>query len=410
MLRRNILLGACLSLLLSLPGTAALAETRVALVIGNSNYKSITPLITPANDAKLVTKSLREMGSEVTNLLDLTEVAMSKAVDQFASKAARADVAAVYFAGHGLQKDGENYLMPINADVRVEADIEKEGVSLSTITSALQGAPVSLLFLDACRNNPFAEEEIKRTRSIGTRSSVSRGLAVVRPVGDMLIAFATLPNTTAADGEGKNSPFAESLAKHITTPNVEVSVLLKRVNKDVITATNGDQRPQQLSQMQTEFYFAKTKVTQTPVIVETPEERALLTVYPHKAKEGEEISVVADLPNACTPFFFNFSPTSQLTPIPLKFFQQDKLSNGQTRYEISPGSRYGLVVTKDDANGENRFGYLCQPKGISDNSAIKSVLKEVVIKLKDRKNGGKVAAAGYNDIRFQVRPFEIYGN
>ena len=401
MLKKMRLLVAALAVV-GLGGGVA-AETRVALVIGNAAYETIGQLRNAGNDAALIAASLSAVGFDVTALADLSEDAMGEAIDAFTTKASTADVAAVYYAGHGLQKDGENYLMPIDARLRSESAISREGIALNDLTAALADVPISLVFLDACRNNPFAEDMLNKSASDGRSAGIKRGLAVVRTPGDMLVTFATLPNTTADDGAGDNSPFAKALAQHIRTADTEVSVLMKRVTADVMAQTDGEQRPQQLSQMQKEFYFRRTtQATPTQDI-----QRALLTVYPPRVTAGGEVSVVADIGQTCRPSFFNLSPVLQLTPLPLQFFKVIEMANGQTRYEISPGSRYGLVVEEGDETGKNTLGYFCEPPGLADIEDKKTLLREIITRIGQGTEDGSVQMSGFGEVAFQVRPFTI---
>lgn len=406
-------LAACL--LLSTLASRLEAETRVALVIGNGAYETIGRLANPVNDANLIAQVLSEVGFDVTSVTDQTEDQMGETIDRFVAEARRADVAAVYFAGHGIQKDGENFLMPIDAQLRSENAISREGISLNDLTAVLAEVPISMIFLDACRNNPFAEALMSEAQSAGRSAGIKRGLAVIRTTGDMLVTFATLPNTVASDGTDMNSPFAKALAQHIPTPNVEVSVLMKRVTADVMAATRDEQRPQQLSQMMTEFYFrrdeSQTAVAASAAAVAMPvmeqSERSLLTVYPLRVGVGEEVSVVADLGEFCTPSFFNLSPGRKFTPIPLEFFKRTPLHNRQTRFEISPGSRYGLIVQPQDEKGENVLGYFCEPSGQVDREELKTILRDIVKRIGGGEENGAVETARYGTVHFQARPFWI---
>jgi hypothetical protein len=386
----------------------------VALVIGNEDYETIGRLANPVNDATLIARTLAEVGFDVTSVTNQTEDQMGETIDRFVEKARQADVAAVYYAGHGLQKDGENYLMPVDAQLRSASAISREGIALNDLTAALADVPISMIFLDACRNNPFAEAIMSEAGSAGRSAGVKRGLAVIRTTGDMLVTFATLPNTVASDGNGANSPFATALANHIPTANVEVSVLMKRVTADVMAATYDEQRPQQLSQMMTEFYFSRdasqnVAAAPKPPADQLPQlaERSLLTVYPPRVGVGDEVSVVADLGEFCTPSFFALSPSKKFTPLPLKFFKQTPLHNRQTRYEISPGSRFGLVVQPQDEKGENVLGYFCEPPGDGDMDALKSILRDIVKRIGSGEENGVVDPMGYGTVHFQARPFWI---
>lgn len=380
----------------------AMAEKRIALVIGNSGYEQIGALANAANDAVLISDSFRATGFDVTTLTDLTEDAMGEALDVFASQAMTADVAAVYFAGHGIQYERVNYLMPVDARLNSAAAIAREGIALDQIMDALTPVPVSLIFLDACRNNPFAEQLMAAARATGRSAHVTRGLAVVQAQGDQLVAFATLPDTVASDGTQGNSPFARALARHIPTQGIEASVMMKRVTADVLKETGGEQRPQQLSQMQREFYFAgKADTNPRPAVLD-----AILSVYPARVSVDDEVAMIADLPPSCTPFFFALAPSSRFTPIPRRFFRTIALTSGQTRYEISPGSRYGLKVLPEDEKGTNHIGYLCEPPVGTEDTTLKALLRAAVSSAQDGVEDGTVSANGI-ETSFQVRPFVI---
>jgi len=382
---------------------AAAAETRFALVVGNSAYATAGRLPNAGNDARLVAAAFEAMGFEVAALYDLDEAAMGKALDDLAKKAGTLDVAAVYFAGHGIQKDGRNFLIPVDASLRSPTADERETIALDSLMEALEQVPISLVFLDACRNNPFAEALMEDTSAGGRTANVKRGLAVVRTKGDMLVTFATLPNSVASDGAEGNSPFARALARHIKTPDTEVSVLMKRVTRDVMDETRGEQRPQQLSQMQTEFYFKKTSAAPT---VDT-EAKTLLAVYPGKVKTGEEISVLADVPHSCSPSFLNLTPSSKATPIPTQFFKTVDLGNGQYRYEISPGSRYGLVVQDQDERGQNRIGFFCEPAGLAEREDKIELLRALSDKLAAGELAGTLSAPRFGDVAYRFADFVI---
>lgn len=379
-----------MAVMLTLLAGACLAETRVALVMGNGGYETIGRLRNAANDADLVARSLTDAGFAVTSARDLDEDAMGQAIDTFVTAARTADVAVVYYAGHGIQKDGENYLMPVDAKLSSASAIAREGIALSDLTRGLEQVPISLIFLDACRNNPFAEALLTQSSGDTRSAGLQRGLAVVQTTGDMLVAFATLPNTTAADGEGENSPFARALARNIPFPGIEVSLLMKRVTADVMQETGGTQRPQQLSQMQREFYFVPPHGTNAPAVVEGVN-RSLLTVYPPRVDVGQEVSVVADVQPGCTPAFVNVAPSGRVTPVPLSYFKTIAMAGGQTRYEISPGSRYGLVVQEQDEKGVNQFGFFCAPQGDEDKETKKILLRALVQNLSDGKEEGRLA-------------------
>lgn len=222
--------------------TDVLAAKRVALLIGNEKYVATSQLNNPANDVELMKASFEEAGFDsVTTVHDVGRQAMVKALRDFEDLATGADVAIVYYSGHGMEMNGQNFLLPTDVKLQTDKDIEDEAVGLDRVQRSLEGATkLKLVILDACRNNPF---EQSMTRSISTRA-VSRGLARVEPESaDLLVAFASKAGTVALDGEGKNSPFATALAKYLTEPGVDVRIALGKVRDEVVSVTNRGQEP-----------------------------------------------------------------------------------------------------------------------------------------------------------------------
>jgi hypothetical protein len=218
---------------------SALAS-RVALVIGNNNYKNVAVLDNPGNDANDVGAALERLGFEVVKVRDGTFDGMRRGLLDFARRARGSEVAIVFFAGHGMEVGGENYLIPVDAELKADVDVDHEAIALKTVTPLVENASrLGLVILDACRNNPFSA---KMQRTVRTRA-VSRGLAAVEPTGNVLIAFAAREGTTAADGQGRNSPFTASLLKHLETPGLEVNFLFRNVRDDVLQATRRAQLP-----------------------------------------------------------------------------------------------------------------------------------------------------------------------
>ncbi|MHA7772316.1 caspase family protein [Roseibium sp. M-1] len=232
----------CFLLLLYLGLTTAQAERRVALVIGNSGYQHVAELKNPYNDAQGMTEKLTGLGFEVVTGQDLSLRDMRQTVREFARKLDGADLALFFYAGHGLQVNGENYLVPIDAQLSSYIDLEFEALPANLVLNAMeQTAKVNLVFLDACRNNPFAEN---LARSMGTRSgAVGRGLAKIGSGVGSLISFATQPGNVAQDGDGRNSPFTTALLKHLGTPGQDITRDLVMVRRDVLEATKGQQVP-----------------------------------------------------------------------------------------------------------------------------------------------------------------------
>jgi tetratricopeptide (TPR) repeat protein len=215
---------------------------RVALVIGNAKYRYAAQLPNPSNDAADIAQALRKLGFDVVEGRDLDRRAMEDKVREFGRKVERADLALLFYAGHGMQVGGKNYLVPIDAKLERTGDLTLDTIELGQILAQMEAEKrVNLVFLDACRDNPLARSF---ARSLGTRStSVGSGLATIQSAVGTMIAYATQPDNVALDGDGRNSPFTAALLKHIATPNLEISALMKRVRADVIAATREKQVP-----------------------------------------------------------------------------------------------------------------------------------------------------------------------
>jgi uncharacterized caspase-like protein/uncharacterized membrane protein len=227
-----------------LVGTCAVlaqAEKRVALVIGNSAYQSTRELNNPKNDSEAIAGVLRRMGFSVTLQLDRSYRQFRDDVRSFSEKARSSEIALIHFAGHGLELAGENYLLPVDARLARDVDLEYEAITLSSLLRATLGAQrLRVVIVDACRNNPLGE---KMALSMGVARSVTRGLARVEPQGDVLLAFSAKAGTLAKDGDGPMSPYAQALVKHLATPGLDVRLLFGRVRDQVLAATKHDQEP-----------------------------------------------------------------------------------------------------------------------------------------------------------------------
>lgn len=231
-----------LGCLLCLSASPALADKRVALVIGVSNYQQVPRLANPARDADAVAALLKQAGFDViNNQRDLGIVALRRAIREFSDTAREADISVVYYAGHGIEVDGSNYLVPADAKLASDFDIEDETVSLDRVLKALEGTKrLRLVILDACRDNPFANT---MKRSLASRA-IGRGLAKVEPtMSDTLVAFAAKAGAVASDGDGNNSPFASALVKYIAEPGLDLRIAFGRVRDDVLKATSNRQEP-----------------------------------------------------------------------------------------------------------------------------------------------------------------------
>jgi len=220
----------------------ALAEKRVALVLGNSAYKNVAPLANPVNDSARMASTLKDAGFDVVDSRrDLPAAETRRALRDFADRARDADIAVVYYAGHGIEVDGANYLIPVDARLERDTDIYDEGLSLDRILIAIEPAKkLRLVILDACRDNPFSRT-MKRT--VASRA-IGQGLAKVEPTSpNVLIAYSAKAGSTAADGDGKNSPFTSALSHHLTKPGLDVRRAFGFVRDEVLKTTGNKQEP-----------------------------------------------------------------------------------------------------------------------------------------------------------------------
>jgi tetratricopeptide (TPR) repeat protein len=245
------------------PAAATGAGRRMALVIGNGAYTGVRALPNPPNDARAVAKSLRDIGFAVSEGIDLDGATMQKMTRDFLRDAARAQLAVVYYAGHGVQIDGHNYLIPVDVQLVAGHKITESMIDMDTILAGLDdNVRTNILILDACRNNPLdpkvASGEPGRTIDAGPGLAAPGALAKGATLGaGTLIAFATAPGQVALDGEGANSPFSAALSRHIGTPGLEVQQMLTRVRAEVVAATRNKQVPWSNSSLLGEVYLAE---------------------------------------------------------------------------------------------------------------------------------------------------------
>ncbi|WP_441237316.1 caspase family protein [Bradyrhizobium sp. 930_D9_N1_4] len=244
------------------PGPVALGK-RTALVIGNGAYAHVKALPNPANDARAVAKSLRDIGFTVSEGVDLDRASMQRVTRDFLREAARAQVAVVYYAGHGVQVDGRNYLIPVDVALKPGASMTDAMIDMDTIMAGLDDQiRTNILIFDACRNNPMAQQ----VASAGSSRAIegASGLAAPTSLGagatlgaGTLIAFATAPGQVALDGEGANSPFSAALSRHLGTPGLEVQQMLTRVRAEVVSSTKNKQVPWSNSSLLGEVYLTE---------------------------------------------------------------------------------------------------------------------------------------------------------
>ena len=234
------------ALFAALVAFAAAAQDRVALVIGNGAYK-VAPLANPANDASDIAASLRSLGFQVTSRNNASQAQMRAAIRAFAAQLRRAQVGLFYFAGHGLQIGGNNYIVPIGADIQNEADAEDMSINMNYVLRTMEDSQtkVSIVILDACRNNPYAR---------GFRSAAT-GLAQMNAATGSLIAFATAPGSVAADGTGRNGIYTKHLLQSMRHPDSDVLKVFQRTRAGVVSETGGAQTPWESTSLVGDFHF-----------------------------------------------------------------------------------------------------------------------------------------------------------
>jgi len=243
MYRRGLILGlGVIALLMGFAAAPASADgKRVALVVGNSAYRNVPELPNPANDAGAVAAALNRLGFSVTLIANASFEEMRRGLIALGREAAGADMAVMYFAGHGMEISGENWLIPIDAELKKDIDAENEAISLRSVMLQVSNTTsLGLVVLDACRNNPFAA---KMHRALALRAATAGGLGRIEPVGNVLVAYAARDGTTALDGDGRNSPFTTALLHNIETPGIEVTFMFRNVRDDVMEATRNEQQP-----------------------------------------------------------------------------------------------------------------------------------------------------------------------
>lgn len=229
-----------LALLLVLGSVPAWAGDKVALVIGNAEYQSVGRLANPVNDAADFAAALERVGFEVTLAIDLDFVGMHRALQAFSREVEGAEIAFVYYAGHGIEIDSRNYLIPVDATLDSDRDVALQAISLDLVTQTVDAAKsLRMVVLDACRNNPFASRMVRTSAS----RQIGRGLAEIEPTGATLVAYSARGGTVAADGTGRNSPFMTALLGNIEKPGLDVSLMFRKVRDEVLAATDNRQEP-----------------------------------------------------------------------------------------------------------------------------------------------------------------------
>ncbi len=243
--------------------TPAQADKRVALVIGNANYKNTPALTNPANDATDVAHALSAVGFEVTLAVDVDKRKMDQALADFARASTKADASLFYYAGHGMQFQGRNYIMPVDADLQDEISLRYEMTAIDEVKAAIERSNgVRVMVLDACRNNPLAQR-FARSITSSTRDIPNvQGYARPEKTQGMVVAYATQADDVANDGIGRNSPFSAAFLKEIKEPGLEIGTMFRRIGEDVYQSTNGRQSPELSISVVREYYLNQAETDQ----------------------------------------------------------------------------------------------------------------------------------------------------
>ena len=235
---------------------------RIALIIGNSHYQHTGRLANPANDARLLASTLKEVGFEIYGggaIVDLSRDKLLEILESFGDSLGKGDIALFFYAGHGMQVKGENFLVPVDANIKSESEVRYKAVEAGLLLAKMEAArnPLNMVILDACRNNPFA----RSVRSAGS------GLAAVNAPAGTLVAYSTAPGTVAEDGNGDNSAYTTALAKAIKKPGLKVEEVFKEVRRAVLAATGGKQNPWENTSLVGNFVFVENATFNVPLTV-----------------------------------------------------------------------------------------------------------------------------------------------
>lgn len=339
-------LAVVLACLLATPARAQ--EVRIALVIGNAAYADITPLKNPVNDARLMRDTLKnELGFRVIYLENADKAQMDKAIREFGARLADAGpkgVALFYYAGHGVQSGGQNFLLPLKTQVAREADLRLNAIRAEDVLSYMESAQsaVKIVILDACRDNPFAV----RFRI----SNASRGLAdIALGNSEFTVAYAATAGNTAEDGAGANSPYALALAKRLPTPDAEIFDILRMVRIDVSNATNGRQLPEARTTLRREVFFNRNAGGKRMAAIEPPPVALPTTRAAASAAKGKPVQVAKlDITGKWCLATRNMEPIAAM-----------KISDSALEYELTEGgnTRFGVrsIQANEQGNVELRW-------------------------------------------------------
>jgi uncharacterized protein len=275
-------------------GGGAHAQNRVALIVGNGNYQNVPPLPTTLNDADDIAQSFARLGFATTKLFNASYDDFRRAIRKFNELTQNAEVAVIYFGGHGLEANGENWLLPVDADLRTDLDIAQEAIGLNTLMQSVgRVSALGMVILDASRNNPFAA----RMQRTGQTRSVDRGLARVEPSQNVLVAYASKDGTTNEDRGGRNSPYAAALLRYLESPGLDINFIFRKVHDDVLSHTNRRQQPFVYGSLPNKpIYLKERSISLQPVEVKNAAPPADETIW-STIKDSTDKSLFLDFLN-----------------------------------------------------------------------------------------------------------------
>ena len=315
--RIRLLLGCAAAMMIAvLAPHPASAQTKVALVIGNSDYKNVFSLKNPVNDAADVGAALKRIGFEVAELSNANNADMKRALKQFGERAKLAEIAVVFYSGHALQSDGVAWLLASDGQARSLADVTKTSVSLPEVVAQLDGVEkIGMVFIDAARNDPFNE---------GAKRLLPSGLVKqVEEPKNVLISYATGAGRKVADGEGRNSPFTTALLKHIEEPGLEIIAMMKRIRDDVARSTGNEQIPSFYISAADDVYFVAALPELKPATPTQPETPAA-PLPPAEAAKPVEAAPAPEKSAAAPPASPAPARPIDLTPAPAPLLTPEK--------------------------------------------------------------------------------------
>ncbi len=255
-------------------------EKRIALLIGNSAYNEISVLSNPVNDITALEEMLSLLGFDVIKAADLSQAVMKRTIDEFGAKLDQYDVGLFFYSGHGMQYNGQNYLIPVDAKIESEADIEYNSVNAGRILAKMENSKTTtnIIIFDACRNNPF--------RKSWTRTVQKNGLAFMEAPTGSIIAYSTAPGQTASDGDGKYGLYTESLLSKLGHPGLNIIQVFQEVRRNVREESGGKQIPWESTSLEADFYFNQTYDEIAFAKIETPIRSQGVTINKREIKSS----------------------------------------------------------------------------------------------------------------------------